>query len=73
MKENGFTLKKARSRQNPIETIMDADDIVLLANTSTQAKLLLHSLEQAAGYIGLYVNADKMQYMCLIKKETSPP
>ena len=40
MKENGFTLKKARSRCYPKQTIMDtdcADDIALLANTPTQA------------------------------------
>ena len=61
MKENGLTLKKARSR-----TIMDADymdDIAILSNTPTQAKSLLHSLEQAAGDISLHVNADKMEYM----------
>ena len=34
------------------------DDIPLLANTSAQAESLLHSLEQAAGDIGLHVNAD---------------
>ena len=67
MKENGFTLKKARGRQYPAETITDAyyaDDIVLLANTPTQAASLLHSLEQAAGSISLHVNANKMKYMC---------
>ena len=42
----------------------NADDIVLLANTPTQAKSLLHSLEQATGGIGLHVNADKTVYMC---------
>ena len=40
------------------------DDIALLANTPTQTATLLHSLEWAAGGIGLYVNADKMEYMC---------
>ena len=43
MKENGFTL---------IKTITDADnaeDIDLLANTTTQAKSLLRSREQAEG------------------------
>ena len=67
MKENGFTLKKARSRQYPAETITNAiyaDDIALLVNTPAQAKSLLHSLEQAAGSIGLHVNADKGEYMC---------
>ena len=41
-----------------------ADDIALLANASTQAKTLLHSLEQAAAGIGLHVNAHKTEYMC---------
>ena len=38
VKENGFMLKKARSRQYPALTIIDTDyvnDIVLLANTPT--------------------------------------
>ena len=70
MKENGFTLKKA-SRRYPTQTFTDADyanDIALFANTPTKAESLLHSLEQVAGGIGLHVNADKMEYMCLIKK-----
>ena len=62
MKENSFMLAKERSRRYPTQTITDtdnADDIALLANTSTQAESLLYSLEQAAGGIGLQVNADK--------------
>ena len=62
IKENGFTRKSQRT-----ETVMDEDytnDIALLANTPTQAESLLHSLEQAAGGIGLHVNTDKMEYMC---------
>ena len=67
MKENGFTLAKARSRRYPAQTIMNADyadDIALLANTPAQAESLLHSLKQAAGGIGLYVNTDKTEFMC---------
>ena len=48
MKENGFTLKKAKSKWYPMETIMGTDyldDIALLANTPLQAKPLLHCLE----------------------------
>ena len=59
MKKNSFTLAKARSRRYPAQTITDADyadNIALLANTSES---LLHSMEQAAGGIGLHVNADK--------------
>ena len=65
MKENGLTLKNASSRY-PAETITDADyanDIALLVNTPTQAESLMHSLEQAAGGISLYMNVDKTEYM----------
>ena len=41
-----------------------ADDIVLLANTPTQAESLLHSLEQVAGSIILHVNTYKIEFMC---------
>ena len=55
----------------PTQTITDvdyADDIALLANTSTQAESLLHSLELAAAGIGSHVNADKTEYMCFNQK-----
>ena len=67
MKENGFTLAKARSRRYPAWMIMDvdyADDIALLSNKHVLVKSLLHSLEWAADGIGLHVNADKTEYMC---------
>ena len=35
------------------------DDFELLTNTPARGKSLLHSLEQAARGIGLYVNAGK--------------
>ena len=65
MKENGFIQERARSRWYPVQTITGADytdNIALLANTPAQAKSLLHSLEKAAGRIGLHVNADKTEY-----------
>ena len=46
----------------PAQIITDADsadDLALLANTHTQAKSPLYSLEQAAD--GVHVNADKME------------
>ena len=67
IKENGFELKKKRSRRYPATTITDADyadDIAILANTPDQAETLLHSLERAAASIGLHVNAHKTEYMC---------
>ena len=66
MKDNSFKLAKER-RRYLTQIITDADyanDIVLWANTPTQAKTMLHSLEWAAGGIGLHVNAHKMEYMC---------
>ena len=45
MKENDFSLKKARNRQYPGETMIDADytdDLLLLANTPIQSEFLLH-------------------------------
>ena len=67
MKDNGFMLKKERSRRYLVQTITDAkyrDDIVLLPNTPARAETQLHSLERAAAGIGLHVNAHKMEYMC---------
>ena len=68
MKENCFKLTRERSRRYSAQTITDTnytDDIVLLANAPAQAKTLLHGLEQAAAGVGLHVNADKKEYMCL--------
>ena len=51
----------------PKKTFTDADYadyIVILANTPSQAEILLHSLERAAAGIGLHVNAHKIEYMC---------
>ena len=67
MKDNGFKLAKERSRRYLVQTITGADyadDIALLANTSTQAETLLHSLERVAAGIGLDINADKTEYIC---------
>ena len=68
-----FTLKKARSRWYSEQTITyedNTDDTMLLANTPTQAEILLLSLEKAAGSIGLHVNADKTEYMCFNQNQT---
>ena len=71
MKENGINLAKERSRRYPAQstTYMDyADDIALPANSPTEAESILHSLEQATGDIELYVNADRVEYMCFNQK-----
>ena len=59
--------RRKEAESSPATTITDADyadDIAILANTPDQTKTLLHSLEQAAASIGLYVHADKTEYMC---------
>ena len=76
-------LKRQEGDDTPAQTIMNVDytdDIPHLANISTQAESLLHSLEQAAGGIGIHVNADKTECMCFnqrgnisILKWTSSP
>ena len=43
----------------------DAGDQALLINALAQAEYLLHSLEQAAGSIGLCMNANKTEFMYL--------
>ena len=67
MKENDF-MQKARIRKYLTETMTDADyadDLVLLANTPTQAESLQKGLEQAARYISLYANSDITEFMRL--------
>ena len=65
--ENCFTLAKARSRRYYARTITDGDyanDIVLLANTPTQAESLMCSLERVAGGMGLHDNEGKTEFIC---------
>ena len=71
MKDNGFKLAKERSKRYPAKTITNAnnaDNIELLTATHAQAEFLQNSLERAVAGIGLYVNADKMEYMCFNKR-----
>ena len=66
IKEDGFPLKKTRSKQYPTETMTDEDypdDYALFANAPTQTKSQLHSLGQTAGGIILYMKADKTEFI----------
>ena len=68
MKDNGFKLANERSRRYPAHTITDADfadQIALLANTPSLVETLLHCLERAAAGIGLHVNAQRTEYICV--------
>ena len=69
LKEHVNTLKRARCRLYPTETITNADyadDLDLLANTSPQAE---PRREQSFAGIDLYVNANKTESMCFKRKE----
>ena len=46
-----------------------AHNRALLTNTPTQTKSLLHSIKQAVGGIGFYMNANKTEYVCFKQKE----
>ena len=69
----GWTLMKKkkqiqRGKWISAETVIDADnsdDLVLLANTPAQSRSLLHSLEQAARDVSLYVNSDKTEFILI--------
>ena len=50
-----------RSRRYPIETITNADDIGLLANTPAQTESQLHSQEQTAARTGFHMNTNKIE------------
>ena len=65
--ELGLTFVKARSWRHPDKKITDADyadDLALFSDTIADAQSLLHQVEEAAQKIGLYVNADKTEFMC---------
>ena len=67
LKENGFKLKKERSRRYPKQTITDADytnDIALLANAPAQAETMLHIQKGAVAGICPHINAHKTEYIC---------
>ena len=68
IKEKGFKQTKERSRRYPSKTIIDTDDIALLANAPAQAETLVHSLERNAAGIGLHIHTHKMEYMSFIER-----
>ena len=66
--ELGFTLKKQQCRRQAAKKITDADyadDLAVLTDHIIDATTLLHNIEKVAREIGLYVNAEKTEFMCL--------
>ena len=67
--------QRKEAEDTPTQTITDADyvdDITLLVNAPAEAESLLHSLEWAAGGIGLHVKADKKKYLCFNQRGDIP-
>ena len=65
--ELGFTLAKRKSKCYPAMKITNADyadDLAVLADVLKDATFLLHSIERTAKEIGLYLNADKTEFIC---------
>ena len=66
-KELGLTLTKQKSGRYPGKKITDADyadDLAVLADTLKDATTLLRNIEKVAKQIGLYLNADKTEFIC---------
>ena len=70
----GFTHIQRRSRRHPAKKISDADyadDIALLTDYIKDAEATLHSVENLAKVIGLFVNATKTKFICLNQNAAS--
>ena len=69
----GITIEPRRSARHPEVRIRDlayADDIALLSTSLQLAESLLHSVEQSAAQIGLYLNAPKTNILTTNIKTT---
>ena len=64
MKENSFIIKKAGTDNIPQKLLQ----IQTTQMTESYLQIHLHKSKQAAGGIGFYVNADKIEYMCFNQK-----
>jgi hypothetical protein len=64
----GFTLTKQRSRRHPAIKITDvdyADDLAVTTDDLKDATALLQNIEKTALEIGLHINAEKTEFICL--------
>ena len=70
-RSNWFHIEKAKKQIYPSKTMTDADytdDQTLPTNTPVHPESILHRLGQAVRGIGLWVNANKADYMCFKQK-----
>ena len=64
--ELGFALAKRKSKRDPAMKITDTDcaeDLAVLADVLKDTTFLLHSIERTTKMIGLYLNADKTEFI----------
>ena len=72
---DGIRLFKRRNRRHPPIHLADldfADDIALLDEAVADAERLLHKVETATQFIGLFLNVKKTKYM-FINDDTNEP
>ena len=65
--ELGFPLARRKSKRDPAMKITDTDcaeDLAVLADVLKDTTFLLHSIERTTKMIGLYLNADKTEFIC---------
>ena len=68
----GLLIKPRTSRRHPAVHVTDlgyTDDLGLPSNALADAENLLHALEDAAAYVGLYCNSTKTEF---ISTDTTP-
>lgn len=67
LNDTTYTLENARSRRFPAIKFTNADytdDLGLITNKIGDAEKLLHALEDAAAQTGVYISANKTEYVC---------
>ena len=66
IKRKWLHTEKTRSRRYPTESIRNC--LALLTNAHAKAESQLYSLEQTVRSIGLYVNTNKIEFVCFKQK-----
>ena len=70
----GLLLKKRNGSRNPAQYLTDldfADDLALIAESISNAELLLHSLEEACSAVGLICNESKTEFISTSSNQDS--
>ena len=68
----GFTLSERKSRRHPaikITNVDYTDDLAIVTDKTSEAKILLHKIENTAKEIGLNINAGKTEFISINQVE----